>query len=141
LAIHVRLIEINRNPDRRQLRQFGLCSLIALWLASWVWAGALPAWSLLATGTVGVGLGVLAIVAPGALRLPFLVLSIATAPIGLLVAELVLVVIFLGAFVPMSLIFRILGRDALRLRFDRDRASYWQPKQQPKSIESYFQQS
>ena len=40
-------------------------------------------------------------------------------------------ILFLLVMTPLGLFFRLIGRDALKLRIERDRASYWEPKAQP----------
>jgi hypothetical protein len=40
----------------------------------------------------------------------------------------------------MAFLFRVMGRDALQRRIDRDAKSYWQPKAQPRDAGSYYRQ-
>src|SRR5690349_3487568 len=42
-----------------------------------------------------------------------------------IVSPLFLAVLFYGVFTPMGYFYRILGKDLLRLRFDRGAKSYW----------------
>jgi hypothetical protein len=39
--------------------------------------------------------------------------------------------LYFGAIVPMGLLLRVLGKDLLRLKFDRASASYWIPRDPP----------
>ena len=48
-----------------------------------------------------------------------------------IIAFLVMVVLFYGVVLPTGLIMRALGKDLLRLRYDRDAASYWLPRDPP----------
>jgi hypothetical protein len=143
------LIDIHWKPSDRQLRQFGWIALIALPLAGWLFSG--KPWPAEATGVqravigalaaVGILAAVLAVAQPQALRWPFIGATLVALPIGLVVGEVVLVVIYFGLFLPVSVIFRLLGRDALERGIDRKRTSYWQAKPQPSGPESYFRQS
>jgi hypothetical protein len=65
-------------------------------------------------------------------------LNIATWPIVIAVNEIVLLAGFFGVIVPVGLLFRLFGRDALQLKIDRSAASYWQAKKQPAGARSYF---
>jgi Saxitoxin biosynthesis operon protein SxtJ len=53
---------------------------------------------------------------------------IAAFPIGWLVSKVLTAALFFTVFTPIALIFRLLGRDALMLRRDPDRPTYWTPK-------------
>ena len=144
------LLDVSWQPTDRQLRQFGWIALVGLPLAGWLVAG--KPWPLPeATQTqrialalltsLGVLAAALAMIRPQALRWPFLGLTLLTLPIGLVVGEIVLMTIYFLLFLPVSLIFRLIGRDALERRIDRTAKTYWQSKAQPAGPESYFRQS
>ncbi len=130
------LIEINWSPTSRQLRQFGVLCMVLLPLLGWLWSVSAFALGLL----VGVG----ALVAGVAFMRPRLVsplfvgLIVATAPIGMLIGELSMLLIYFGIFLPIGLAFRVLRRDALQLKMDREAETYWQSKTQPKEAASYY---
>jgi hypothetical protein len=132
----VGLVEINRNPTRRQLRQFGAACLVALPLIGWLWGA--PLLVAAALGALGLAAAILAALAPAALRSAFVGLSFVTAPIGWIVGEAILLVVYFGVVVPIGLLGRLAGRDGLQLRLDKQAESYWQPKEQPPDVESYF---
>lgn len=48
-----------------------------------------------------------------------------------IVSPIVLGIIFFGVFTPVSMLFRLIGRDALRRSFVRDQASYWIERSPP----------
>jgi hypothetical protein len=132
----MKLIEPCLNPNRRQLRQFGLAGLAAVPLAGWLWSGSPEAfWALAALGAL---LGLLAVAAPRALTPAFVAASLLSLPIGIIVGELAVAVVFFGLFVPLGILFRLIGRDALQLRIDRRAETYWQPKRQPTDAASYL---
>ena len=142
----MKLIDINRNPTDRQLKQFGVAALIFLPLIGWlatvkplmIEAANLPLLGGLAA--VGLALAVLGFLKPRALEPVFVGASLVTLPIGLVVGEAVLLVIFYGLFAPMGLVFRLIGRDALQRQLDRGAKSYWQSKRQPDSPARYYRQ-
>ena len=68
-------------------------------------------------------------------------LTLLTLPIGLVVGEIILMTIYFLLFLPVSLVFRLIGRDALKRGIDRSAKTYWQSKPEPAGPESYFRQS
>lgn len=142
-------IDLNLDPTPKQLRQFGWIATLALPLAGWLFMhrpsiGEIHGNRLLVLGilaALGVVCGALASVRSELLKWPFVALSVATFPIGLVVGECVLLLIYGVAFVPMALLFRVLKRDALQRKLSPDAASYWQPKAQPSQVSHYYRQS
>ena len=135
----MKLIEINWNPTHRQLRQFAAICLIALPLLGWLWGGS---WSTIGwLAVTGCAIAVIGGLAPSLLKPMFVAFTFITLPIGIVVGELTLLLIFFGIFMPLGLFFRMIKRDALQLKFDRNCASYWQPKKQPSDLASYYRQS
>lgn len=51
-------------------------------------------------------------------------MAIATA-LGFIVTSIVLTIMWLGVFMPLALILKIVGKKVMDLSFDRSRASYW----------------
>ena len=135
----MRLIEFNRRPTPRQLREFGVVCLVALPLIAWLWGASME--FVLWLGLSGLLIALLGLSYPPALRPLFIGLSFVTVPIGMLLGELILLTIFVVFFAPLAVLFRIMRRDALQLRMERDCTSYWQPKKQPPGAASYFRQS
>ncbi|MBI3865315.1 MAG: hypothetical protein HY290_25860 [Planctomycetia bacterium] len=140
----MKLIDLNRNPTNTQLRQFGLACLVFLPLIGWLTTGrplTLEAANVpLLAGLAAFGLVVtiVALVWPRAVKPLFIGASLAAFPIGLVVGELAMLLVFFLVFTPMALIFRLIGRDALQRKVDRQAKSYWQPKAQPKGAASYY---
>jgi hypothetical protein len=133
----LRKIPIQWNPSDRQLRQFGLAALVAMPILGWVWtAGAATA--VLWSAAAGLAVAALGLLRPRGLRPLFIGLSLAAFPIGMLVNELCLGLLFFCVFLPAGLLFRLMGRDSLERRFDPKAASYWQPKKQPTDAAGYF---
>jgi hypothetical protein len=128
-------------PSPRTLRQFA-----ALWI---VVLGGLACWQGLlrerpvlgaVLGVAAVAVGVPGLARPSLVRPVFVALTVATFPVGWVLARVVLAVVFYGLFTPLALVFRLAGRDALALRRPSDRASYWEPKPPPAGARSYLRQ-
>jgi hypothetical protein len=134
----MKLVEINWHPSPRQLRQFGGICLVALPLIGWFWDASLPVLGILAL--MGLAVAVASWLIPQSVKLLFLGLSIVAIPIGLVVGELAMLAIFFLVFLPIGIVFQLLKRDALQVRFDRNSETYWQPKKQPKDVANYYRQ-
>ncbi|MDB4680116.1 hypothetical protein OAE80_03940 [Planctomycetaceae bacterium] len=132
------LVQLNWNPETRQLKQFGWFSLIMLPFLAWLWGAT--------TFVIGICLGIGALFAllgmavPNLLKPIFLGLSLVLMPIGLVVGEILMFLVFLLVFLTIGLVFRMMGRDRLQLSINRSQASYWQPKEIPSRKERYFRQ-
>jgi len=132
--------DISWRPADRVLRQFAVLSLA--FLALLAWRHGFPG----KTGVVESTLGVLAtvvallgIVRPQTIRWPFLGLALLTLPVGWVVARLLLTVLWLGAMTPLGLCFRLLGRDALGLKYRAAAVSYWEARQPTAEARRYLQ--
>lgn len=132
------VFRMSTNPSCRQLRQFGLMCVVLLPLIAWVWGAGSS--TIQAAAVIGAGLGVLGIFAPKLLRPIFIGLVFVTFPIGLIVGELILLMIFVGVFLPMALLFRIIGRDVMKRRMSAEAKTFWVPRSAPANVRRYFQQ-
>src|SRR5262245_2769164 len=127
----MRWSELPLDPPTRTLRQFaGLCVLFLGGLG--LWQGLVrERWALAAVLVVlGLTLGGLGLWRPRLIWPVFVGLIIVTWPMGWVVSQVALAILFYGLFVPLGLAFRLLGRDSLRLRQPRT-DSYWQAKTMP----------
>jgi hypothetical protein len=61
-------------------------------------------------------------------------------PIAWSVSTLLLVVIYYGVITPFGLAMRLVGRDPMQRKFDRDRATYWVKRSDVAGPERYFRQ-
>lgn len=135
------LLEIHRNPSRRELSWFGLLVLLFFGLV-----GGLVLWrsgSLTAAVTVWSIGGLLALVyyAVRPLRLAmFRGWMVAAYPIGFVISHLVLAMVFFLVITPIGLVMRLVGRDPMTRKFDRTAASYWVRRKTEAKAESYFRQ-
>jgi len=145
-------VELNFDPTSKQLRQFGMIGLFAFPLLGWLFSGKPPvtdfaAWEpkqtkiFLGFCAAAIAFGAFAFTKPSLLKWVFIAASVITFPIGFVLGEIVMLLIFVIAFVPTSLVFRWIGRDSLDRTLDRDAESYWVEKPQAKDASSYFRQS
>jgi hypothetical protein len=132
------LVQLNWNPERRQLKQFGLFSLVLLPFVTWLWGASGTAIGV--SAAIGAVLAAIGFVAPQALKPVFLGLSLILMPIGIVLGEVLLFLVYLTVIVPIGLIFKLMRRDRLQLKLDRDCPSYWQDKHLPTSPARYYQQ-
>jgi len=136
------LIEINRNPSPRELRQFAgiwwplFCALVGglVWHKLGEQNIAIGIWS------AGGVLAVLGLAVPAAIKPVFVGLLYVTFPIGWLVSHLLLALTFYLVITPIGLLMRLLGRDPMTRRLDRQAKSYWTPREKPPNVERYFKQ-
>ncbi len=133
------LLETNWKPSPRQLRQFGGMCLLMLPLLAWLWSGSLTLIAWLAV--LGLLIAIASWVVPKIVAPLFIGLMLITIPIGLVIGELAMFLIYMTVFLPIGILFRLRSRDRLQLKIDRQCKSYWQVKRQPKSVASYYRQS
>jgi len=128
-------------PGRRDLRWFGLVLLVffALLGGALGWGGATRA----ARGLFGIGLALAALYyAIPPLRLPlYLSWMRGVRPLGQTVTRLALGLIFYGLITPLALLMRLFRRDALALRRDPTRDSYWTPHDPSSDVDRYLRQT
>ena len=105
-------------------RSFGFTIAIALsLLGGWLWWKA-SRWGLPLLG-VGAAFALFATVLPRLLRPLNIAWMWFGALLNMIVSPVIMGLIFFLVFTPVSLFFRLKGRDALNRRFDRGLTSYW----------------
>lgn len=144
------LIKVDFNPQTKQLRQFGWVGLVAFaalgGLAYWrhkLFVTMTPETAAIVAKTLW-GLagycGVFAAAWPAALRPLYVGLMVATYPIGLVLSNVILGIIFYGVFLPVGLVFRLIGRDAMHRRMLPQATSYWEKRTPVTDPKRYFRQ-
>jgi hypothetical protein len=136
------MIEINWNPSRRELRQFATIWLPAFAALAGVavvyrwgsWNAATVLWSVAAV-SMAIGLA-----RPQLARPLFLGLTLATYPIGWVVSNVVLVVIYYGLFTFVALLMRLFRYDALKRARHAVDETYWVVHDQRTEPRAYFRQ-
>ena len=129
------------STSRSTLRQFAaICLVIFSALAvSEYWKNH-QVLALICAGLAAM-LGFGGLVWPRGIRPVFVTAMAITMPIGWLVSHLLLGALFFGLFAPMALLFKLIGRDALRRRPAPEQRSYWEPKPTATDVRSYLRQS
>lgn len=141
------MIELDLRPDRKKLQQFGwIClggfgvigGLIAIKTGAFGTDGSLHLpvifWSLaLICPAIGS-------VAPVGLKPLYVLMTLLAFPIGLVVSNVILLLIFLLLITPLALWFRCIGRDELNRKWSREASSYWIKSPESRGPESYYRQ-
>jgi len=136
------LIEINWNPNRKELRNFGIVALIASALVSLLLCllkGLGIQWAAIII-FAGLIIFLSSLIFPRLARLIYLGLILVTVPIGYAVSFILLASFYFLLLTPLGLIFRLIGRDQLRRKFDRSAETYWLIRKPPDSLDRYFHQ-
>jgi hypothetical protein len=133
--------DVTAPPHLKTLRQFA-----GLWM---IFFGGLAAWRVghghvdvraETLAVLAVGIGGLGLVRPAAMRWIYTGWMMAAFPIGWTVSSLMVAAMFYVVFAPVAWVFRLMGRDALRLRRGQA-ASYWIAKARPSGVNEYLRQS
>jgi len=135
------MIDINLHPAERILRQFAAAWVVvfsALAANQWLMRGnPRIAAALLVAGVL---VGSIGLVRPHAVRWLFVASTVAAFPIGWVVSQVMLIVLFVGVITPVALLFRLQGRDRLSRKPASGRSSYWKPKVTTEDIARYLRQ-
>ena len=135
----MRWSDIPRSPSDRTLRQFAaFCLLLGGGLALWQgWGtGNLVPAAIVAAAALAVGIP--GLLRPQTLRWIYVGWMMAAFPIGWVFSTLLLALVFFGVVTPLAMLFRLMGRDALRRRSNRD--SYWTRRPLGNDVRRYFRQ-
>ncbi|MGD8862737.1 MAG: SxtJ family membrane protein [Myxococcales bacterium] len=144
------LVDLNLSPDTRTLRQFGVVALAGFGaLSACAYFEALifrfglgEARVPIAVGLAGLGLlaAILGMVRPQANRVIYLGIALLAFPVGWVVSQLVLSLLFFAVIAPFGLVMRASGRDPMCRTWDASASSYWTARDAKRSAESYFRQ-
>lgn len=128
-------------PDSKTLRQF------ACGWAIFFGALAISKYAIQHRPNAAMWLGVTAVVGvllhfivPVVFRWIFVVWMVLAFPIGWVVSQIALALMFYGIVTPVALIFRMTGRDRLRRVKPANATTYWIPKEMPADVRRYFRQ-
>ena len=135
------LADIPLHPTPRALRQFA-----AAWLVFFLAFG-VHQYLVREHLTLGVvvmalalGVGLLGLIKPAAVRWLFVGWMVVAFPIGWLISLLMLLLMFYGLITPVALLFRERGRDMLCRKRAPAAPTFWLPKHTPQDVRSYFRQ-
>jgi hypothetical protein len=127
-------------PDAKTLRQFAVGWVIffgALAVKSGIQHHSKPALWLSITAMAGVALNFLL---PVVFRWIFVGWMVLAFPIGWIVSQIALALMFYFIITPVALIFRVTGRDRLRRLKPANATTYWLKKEMPTDVRRYFRQ-
>jgi hypothetical protein len=128
-------------PTARMLRQFAAAWLIfflAVGMYRYVARGQHQVG--IAVGLMAVVVGVTGLIRPAAVRWLFVAATVLAFPIGWVVSQVMLAIMFYGIITPLALLFRIQGRDLLARKRAPNSPTFWTPKQTPEEMGTYFRQ-
>jgi hypothetical protein len=137
------LVEINWNPEKRELRKFGVIAVVVLGIAGIILrfvfgAAFIPA---LSVAIAGLCIFLITLISARAGRLVYLALTIAALPIGLVISVILMGTFYFLILTPVGLVFKLIGRDSLQRKFEPDAKTYWTSRKHTGDIERYFHQS
>ena len=132
--------DVTKAPTLKMLRQFAGLSLVVFGgLAAWrLWQGQTDLWTY-GLGIMAVLIGVTGLVVPAMVRPVYTGWMIVAFPIGWTVSKIALGLMFFLVFMPVGLVFRMTGRDTLRLKRTQE-GSYWLEKPAARSGDEYLRQ-
>jgi hypothetical protein len=136
------IVEVNWNPDRKQLRLFGIGGLVILTVVAFLlhqFRGLPASWACALSG-FGLAVFLASLVSYAVTRAIYLALTVVTLPIGLVVSFVLMAAFYYLLLMPVGLVFRLIGRDSLRRKFDRNASTYWLPRRPPETTDRYFHQ-
>jgi NADH:ubiquinone oxidoreductase subunit 4 (subunit M) len=136
------LIEINWNPDKKELRKFGVIALVVLGVVGIVLKFVLGVSGITAllVALAGLCIFIVTLVSVRAARLVYLGLTFAGLPIGFVVSIVLMAAFYFLILTPVGLVFKIIGRDVLERKFEPGSPTYWSPRRQRSDLEKYFHQ-
>jgi len=135
----IKLPDIPLNPTPRVLRQFSaawLVIFIALAIRTLFRKHSLAAEIL---GVISL-IGIVGLVRPALVRWLFVGASVIAFPVGWVVTQCVLAIMFYAVLTPIALVFRWRGRDELRLQPKPGEATFWVTRDAPPEPKRYLKQ-
>ena len=140
--------EINWKPGESELRKFAWsliigfpCLALVFFIAKWVRAGALPQTAFfIKLAIIGVLVGLVCLLLKPLARPLYVVWYALACCIGIVMANLLFMLMFYGLFTPIGLFMRLIGRDPLKLKFQRGTPTYWLDAEPAPPPAQYFRQ-
>ena len=122
----------SKSTDKKELRSFGLimAGMIALifgLIIPWLWSNALPLWPWIVSSIFLIS----AIVVPVLLRPVFIVWMKIGHVLGWINTRLLLGIVFYLVIAPIGIVLRLMGKDPLNRKYDRNGLSYRIKSKQP----------
>ena len=135
------IVDINWNPSKKELTAFSLLLIVFFAIVAFLAhsKGASVETACMIAGG-GAAVGIAGVLSPAFIRIVYVVWMAAVFPIGLVVSNVVLAVVFYGVVWPIGLVAKLPGKNALQLGFDREAKTYWNVRQPLKNPRRYFRQ-
>ena len=136
------VIQINKNPSRRDLMIFGWLFLAFAGVVGlmFLWRAHAPEVAR-AVWIAGAAITAVFFAVPPLRKPIYLGWIYLTYPIGFVISHVILGLVYYVVFTPIGLVMRLFGHDPMTRRFDRSAKSYWIEHDPHKSVERYFHQS
>jgi len=140
--------EINWRPDRAELKKFAWSLIIGFPIIALIFFLGAAAFNrsfpsprfFLLLGGIGSGIGILCKLIP-AIAPPFYKLWYGFAAcIGIVMANLIFTMLYYFVFAPLGLFMRLIGRDPLCLKKQKNAGSYWKDAPPAPPAQNYFKQ-
>lgn len=130
-----------RAPSAKMLRQFSvLWTLLFCGLGIWTYLSGKHGAITIVLISAGIVVGSAGLAKPALVRPIFVTWTAVTFPIGWVISRLILALIYYLVVTPIAVVFKVLGRDPLRRRYDPSAETYWRPKPRAESVKAYFRQ-
>lgn len=134
------MMTLDLHPTDRMLRQFaGAWLLVFSGLAANQWLTRGHPRAAIALAGIALVIGVAGLLRPRLVRWLFVGATVLAFPIGWVVSQVMLVVLFIGVVTPVALLFKVRGRDRLA-RKRSAQSSYWKPKTAMEDMRRYLRQ-
>ena len=137
----MKIADFNIKPSVKMLREFGIIALFGFGLVGallglkWdAWTASYVLWALGAVSFV------VAFVQPKLLLPLYVALMVVAFPIGFVISNVILLALYFGLFTPFSMVFRLIGRDTMKRKFEPEAESYWIDRTDNKPVSQRFRQ-
>ncbi len=135
------MIALDLHPTDRMLRQFaGAWLVVFSGLAANQWLMRGNPRLAVALASLACIVGVAGLLRPRAICWLFITATVVAFPIGWVVSQAMLLVLFIGVMTPVALLFKVRGRDRLARKRTAEQASYWKPKTPTEDMRRYLRQ-
>lgn len=135
------MITPNWYPDKKVLRQFAVIAVFGFGLVGFmVWRLTGSAAATVSVWALGALVTLVGVPFPNAIRPVYVAITAVALPIGWLISQILLRVLYYGVMTPFALCFRLIGRDALSLKRP-ETDSYWREHAPRSDASSYLRQT
>lgn len=135
------MIDINWKPTRKDLRVFSIACLVVTvggGLALYFKEG--PSNFIYGMWIAGPLIALFGLLWPPTVRYLYIGLSLLALPIGLVLGNVMMAIIYYLMVTPVGLVFKLIGRDSLHRKLDPDAESHWVERPPTPPTKRYFRQ-